>query len=216
VLGFIVKNLGVNLMKPIKIKILQVASTTALAFIVGSTFQWLIGEHAITSSSASLGAAAIILAIVVAFALREHQMHALWESALQTDIGRSGRRKEAVLAMATTAWKAIEQLDFQYRDTHEDRLRIRAVYHSDTFGSLIEALGSIPAYEIEPTEAAIALAGLKKNLNEIWQAVDMFMAGGNRPHADVLFLNALPVLDLRASKSYAELHYRKLMACCQE
>jgi hypothetical protein len=198
-----------------KITLWQIASTVAVAFITGGAFQWLIGEQvAAANISVGLGTT-LILAIVAAFALGERQMHTLWESAL-TDIGRSGRRKEAVLAMATAAWKAIEQLDFQYRDTHEDRLRIRAVYHSDTFGSLIEALGSVPAYEIEPTEAAIALAGLKKNLNAIWLAVDTFMAGGGRPHADVLFLNALPVLDLRASKSYAELHYRKLMACCQE
>jgi hypothetical protein len=203
-------------MKRIRIRIWQITSATTLSFIAGSIFQWLTGEHAITSSWASPGAAAIILAIIAAFILGEQQMHALWKSVLQNNIDRAEKRKEATLAIATAAWKTIEQLDFQYRDTHTDRLRIRAVYHSDTFGSLIEALGSIPAYEIEPTEAAIALAGLKKNLNEIRQAVDAFMAGEHRHYTDVLVLNALPVLDLRACKSYAELHYRKLMACCQE
>jgi hypothetical protein len=199
-----------------KIKLWQIASTVAVGFISGGAFQWLIGERVAAANISVVLGVAIILAIVAAFTLGECQMHTLWESALQTDISRSSRRKEAVLAMATAAWKAIEQLDFQYRDTHTDRLRIRAVYHSDTFGSLIEALASIPAYEIEPTEAAIALAGLKKNLNEIRQAVDAFMAGEHRHYTDVLVLNALPVLDLRACKSYAELHYRKLMACCQE
>jgi hypothetical protein len=205
-------------MKPIKIKVTKITSTATVAFITGCIFQWLMQEHVFSNGdiASAFTAVAIIFAIVAAFALGERQMHTLWKSALQTDISRSSRRKEAVLAMATASWKAIEQMDFQYRDTHTDRLRIRAVYHSDTFGSLIEALASIPAYEIEPTEAAIALAGLKKNLNEIRQAVDAFMAGVSKSTGDVLMLNALPVLDLRACKSYAELHYRKLMACCQE
>jgi hypothetical protein len=204
-------------MNPIKIKIWQVAPTATTAFITGVTFQWLVGKHPLVESNMPIAASAalIVLAIVAAFAFGERQMHVLWKSALQSDIDRTGKRKEATLAIATAAWKAIEQLDFQYRDTHTDRLRIRAVYHGDTFGSLIEALASIPAYEIEPTEAAIALAGLKKNLNEIRQAVDAFMAGVSKSTVDVLMLNALPVLDLRACKSYAELHYRKLMACCQ-
>jgi hypothetical protein len=205
-------------MTKLKPKVLLTASMTALTFITGCVFHWMFDEHLLVADRWPfvISASAVTLAIVAAFVLGERQMYTLWKTASKIDIDRMGKRQEAIVAMATAAWKAIEQLDFQYRDTHEDRLRIRAVYHSDTFGSLIEALTSIPAYEIEPTEAAIALAGLKKNLNEIRQAVDAFMAGVSKSTGDVLMLTALPVLDLRACKSYAELHYRKLMACCQE
>ncbi|HEX2604917.1 MAG TPA: hypothetical protein VHL60_09630 [Oxalicibacterium sp.] len=199
------------------IQLRQLVSTAAAAFISGAAFEWLIGAGPAPTIDASsvFGATITILGIVVAFALGERQMYVLWKSALSSDVDRAAKQKEAALAMATTAWKAVEQLNVEYRDTHQDRLRLCAVYHSDTFGGLVEALASIPAYELKPTEAAIALAGLKKNLNELRYLIDTFLAE-SKVNADTLLLTALPVLDLRACKSYAELHYRKLVTCCQE
>jgi hypothetical protein len=200
------------------IRLWQITSTAVAAFLCGITFEWLIGAAPAPAidTSGAVGATIVILSIIAAFILGERQMYVLCRGKLSNDLGSTEKRKEAALAMATAAWKAVDQLDAQYRDTHEDRLRLCAVYHSDIFGGLIEALASIPAYEMQPTEAAIALAGLKKNLNEIRHAADAFIAGASSRNTDMLLLNALPVLELRANKNYAELHYRKLIACCQE
>jgi len=197
-----------------KIGIWQVIPVITVAFLIGCFFQQLIWEHELTEDHYGLwlGASATILAIVAAFALGERQIDVLWRARLETDARHADRKRAAFLAMVTAAWNAVERLDNRYGDTREERIRIRAVYHGDTFGSLIEALAAIPVHELDSPQAAIELAGLKKNMMEIQQLANLFVAGKNRPDGmDVLFADMGLALDLRVNKTYAELHYRSFV-----
>jgi hypothetical protein len=106
--------------------------------------------------------------------------------------------------MATAAFNAVDRLDNQYRNTHQDRMRIRTVYHGDTFASLIEALTAIPVHELDTVEAVIALVGLKKNMIDAQRWLDQFVAEKNRLDDDALHT----AVDLRACKTFAEAHYQ--------
>lgn len=104
------------------------------------------------------------------------------------------------------AFDSINRLKDQYSDTRDDRLRIRADYHGDTFASMIEALAAIPMYELNSVDATIALAGFKKNMIEIQHLADQFVADRNKRGADILFPGSMAMLDLRQYKAQAESH----------
>lgn len=196
-----------------KINIRTVIPTVTIAFITGYFFKWLVAEHLLSSADMTiwLGAFGTIAAIVGAFVLGERQIHALWRNAFEVGEQCAGKKRAALLAMATAAFHAIDRLDNQYRNTHEDRMRIRTVYHGDTFASLIEALMSIPVHELPTVEAAVALAGLKKNMIDAHKSLERFVAAKNKTNGgDVLFPDAVASLDLRGCKTHAELHYRAL------
>jgi hypothetical protein len=200
-------------MTSLKNKIHYVIPSVITAFIAGYFFKWLVAEHLLSSADMTiwLGAFGTIAAIVGAFVLGERQIHALWRNAVEVGEQCAGQKRAALLAMATAAFDAIDRLDDQYRNTHQDRLRIRAVYHGETFATLIEALTTIRLHELDSPDAAIALAGLRKNMVELQHLIDPFVAGKNRRDGvDVLFPDAVLPLDLRSCKTYAEAHYRVL------
>jgi uncharacterized membrane protein YccC len=200
-------------MTSLKNKIQYVIPTVIVAFIAGYFFKWLVTEHLLSSTDMTiwLGAFGTIAAIVGAFALGERQIHALWRNVVEVGEQCVGKKRAAFLAMATAAFHAIDRLDNQYRNTHHDRMRIRAVYHGDTFASLIEALTAIPLHELESPDAAIALAGLRKNMIAAQHLIDPYVAGKNKlDSVNLPFPDALPPLDLRSCKTHAEAHFRAL------
>ena len=160
-----------------------------------------------TAISAWLGAFAMTCIIVGAFILGERQVYVLWKSAREDDAQHVDTKHAAYLKMADAAHAAMAALAECYRDTFEDRMRIRVVYHGDTFASLIEMLAAIPMHELGSVEAAFALAGLKKNMVEAQYLVDQFVAEKNKFTNDILFPEANEGIDLRACKALAEMHY---------
>jgi hypothetical protein len=195
-----------------KIKLWQVLPTVIVAFIAGYFFKWLTNDHSIPTAETTIWLAAlgIILAIVGAFVLCERQIHVLWKTSLAADEQCANKKRTAILAMAAAAHSAMDRLDNQYRNTLQERMRIRVGYHADTFASLIEALAAIPLHEFESAEGATALAGLKKNMIEAQHLIDQFIAAKNRT-GDVLFPESLAGIDLRSCKINAESHYQCLV-----
>jgi hypothetical protein len=203
-------NRSANEMSTTKIKLLHVTSAAAVAFAAGCIFQSLSGEPGLLldDMAITLGAIVAILAIVGAFALGERLMNALFNGGLQSDAERSCTQKASTIAIATTAWNAIKRLEDPYHDTPDDRMRLRFVYHSDTFGSLIEALASIPVYQFDSLETAMALAKLRRNMMEIQRLTDAFMEGRDKPEGKVtLFPELYVALDLSSLKTEAKTHY---------
>jgi len=179
-----------------------------VAFAAGYFFKWMLKEHALVETTPTnwLGALSIVCVIVMAFILGERQIANLliWErndSATRTDT-----KRHAFLEMTATALSAIERLNDQYQDTHEDHMRIRVVYHHDTFASLIAALDAIPMYELNSVDATVALAGLKKNMIEIQHLVDQYIDRRQERNANIIFPGGAGPLDLRQYKIYAGLH----------
>jgi hypothetical protein len=198
-------------MNNLKTKIWPVIPTVVVAFVAGYLFKWLTKDHSATNSQVTvwLAALVIICAIVGAFVLGESQIHALWKTSLAADEQSANKKRAALLAMATAAYSAFDRLDNQYRNTLQERMRIRIVYHGDTFASLIDALVAIPPHEFESAEIATALAGLKKNMIEAQHLIDQFIAAKNRT-GDVLFAESTAGIDLRSCKTNAESHYQTL------
>ncbi len=195
-----------------KTQIRFVLPTVLVAFIAGYFFKWLIRDHAVAGNAPAIWLGVLtIIAIVCAFVLGERQIHALWKHSLETDAQSAARKRASFLALATTAHDAIVRLDDLYKNTHEDRMRIRAVYHGDTFASLIEALTAIRAHEPGSVEAAIAFAGLRKNMIDAQRLIDPFIAAKSRPNEDVLFPHMAKGLDLRICRIFAEAHYQTLV-----
>jgi hypothetical protein len=195
-----------------KIKLWQVLPTVIIAFIAGYFFKWLTKDHSITDAETAIWLAALgtICAIVGAFVLGERQIHVLWKTSATVAEQYVNKKRASILAMATAAYSAMDRLDSQYRNTLQERMRIRVAYHGDTFASLIEALAAIPLHEFDSAEAATALAGLKKNMTDAQHLIDQFIAGKNRTK-DVLFPESLAGIDLRSCKTNAESHYQCLM-----
>jgi hypothetical protein len=196
-----------------KSQIRYVLPTVTIAFIAGYFFKWLVTEHLLSSADMTiwLGAFGTISAIVGAFVLGERQIHALWRNSVEVGEQCAGKKRAAFLAMATAAFNAIDRLDNQYRNTPQDRMRIRAVYHGDMFASLIEALTTIPVHELESVEAVIALAGLKKNMIDAQRWLDQFIAEKNKLDNGLHFFDAAIAVDLRACKTFAEAHYQSFV-----
>jgi hypothetical protein len=195
-----------------KISAHQLLPTITIAFIAGYFFNWLTKEHVLTSDYLFtwLGAFTTIAAIVGAFALGERQNHVLWQHSLQADAQSSDKKRASFLVIATAAHSAMVRLSDHYRGTHQDRMRIRAVYHGDTFASLIEALAAIPAHELDSLEAVVALAGLRKNMLDAQRMIEPFIAAKNKPDDDASTISQGAGLDLRTMKIYAESHYEQL------
>jgi hypothetical protein len=195
-----------------KIKLWQVLPTVIIAFIAGYFFKWLTKDHSITDAETAIWLAALgtICAIVGAFVLGERQIHVLWKTSAAADEQYVDKKRASILAMATAAYSAMDRLDGQYRNTLQERMRIRVAYHGDTFASLIEALATISLHEFDSAEAATALAGLKKNMVDAQHLADRFIADKNRA-GDVLFPESTEGIDLRLCKTHAESHYRTLV-----
>jgi truncated hemoglobin YjbI len=195
-----------------KISNRQLLPTIIIAFIAGYFFNWLIKEHLLSSDYLFtwLGASTTIAAIVGAFVLGVRQNHILCEHVFQADAQSMDRKRTSFLVMASAANSTIVRLSDHYRNTHQDRMRIRAVYHSDTFASLIEALAAIPVHELDSLEAAVALAGLKKNMLDAQRVIEPFIAAKNKPDDDALSAVLGAGLDLRMMKIYAASHYEQL------
>lgn len=190
----------------------QVAPITLVAFIAGYFFKWLTKDHLNAGAETAiwLGALGTICAIVGAFVLGERQIHVLWKTSLIADEKCTHKKRASYLGIVTAAHDAIVQLDQRYGNTHADRMGIRAVYHADTFASLLESLASIPMHELESADATIALAGLKRNMIEAQYLIDRFIASWNRS-GDVLFPDPIKGIDLRLCKAHAESHYQTLV-----
>jgi hypothetical protein len=196
-----------------KIKLWQILPTVVIAFIAGYFFKWLTKDHSITDAETAIWLAALgtICAIVGAFVLGERQIHAFLKTSAATGEQQADKKRASILAMADTAHNAMERLSETYRDTRDDRLRIRAVYHGDTFASLIEMLSAIPIHELGSVQVAVALAGLKKNMTEAQYLIDRFIEAKHKAGRDVLFPETIEAVDLRGCKTHAELHYRALV-----
>jgi hypothetical protein len=200
-------------MTEFNIKARQLLPTIIIAFIAGYFFSWLMKEHLLSSDVLFtwLGAFTTIAAIVGAFVLGERQNHILCEHALHADTQSTGKKHASFLVIAGAANSAMTRLSDHYRNTHQDRIRIRAVYHSDTFASLIEALAAIPVHELDSLEAAVALAGLKKNMLDAQRVIEPFIAAKNKPDDDALSAVLAAGLDLRMMKIHAASHYEQLV-----
>jgi hypothetical protein len=193
-----------------KTKIWSVIPTVIIAFMAGYFFKWLTKDHSITDAETTIWLAALgtICTIVGAFVLGERQIHVLWKSTRLTSEQCESKKHASILAMATAAYSAMGRLDGQYRNTLQERMRIRVAYHADTFASLIEALATIPLHELDSAETAIAMAGLKKNMIDAQQLIDQFIAARNKPE-EILFSESKGI-DLRLCKTHAESHYQVL------
>jgi len=192
--------------------------TIIIAFIAGYFFNWLMKEHLLSSDYlfTCLGASTTIAAIVGAFVLGERQNHILCEQVLQADMQSTGKKHASFLVIAGAANSAMTRLSDHYRNTHQDRMRIRAVYHSDTFASLIEALAAIPVHELDSLEAAVALAGLKKNMLDAQRVIEPFIAAKNMPDDDALSAVLGAGLDLRMMKIHAASHYEQFVQALKD
>jgi hypothetical protein len=150
-----------------------------------------------------------VLAVLGAYLLGERQAQAAWESVLGSAESRGEKAEAAVMRIATAAHSAIELLDDRYRDTHQDRMRLRVVYFADTFSTLIEALSAIPVHELTSVEAVIALVGLRKNMNEAQRLIERYVADQAADRSDATMMGK--GLDLRACKAHASSHYHDLV-----
>jgi hypothetical protein len=150
-----------------------------------------------------------IAAIVGAFVLGERQNHLLFEHALHPDNQLTNKKRASFLVIVGAANSAMVRLSDHYRNTHQDRMRIRVVYHSDTFASLTEALAAIPVHELDSLEAAVALAGLKKNMLDAQRVIEPFIAAKNKSDDDALSAVLGAGLDLRMMKMYAASHHEQ-------
>ncbi len=199
-----------------KTQIRYALPTIVVAFITGYFFNWLAKDHWITNAELSLwlGACATICAIVGAFVLGERQSHVLWKASAATAAQGVDKKRATYLAIVTTAYNAIDDLDNTYGNAYQDRMRIRVLYHSDTFASMIGALTAIPIHDLEAAEAAVALAGLKKNMVDAQEAIELYLVSGYprayKPGTDVLFPERVTSVDLRAFKAFASMHYAVL------
>jgi hypothetical protein len=149
-----------------------------------------------------------VFAILGAYLLGERQAQAAWESVLGAAESRVEKAEAAVMRIATAAHSAIELLDDRYRDTHQDRMRLRVVYFADTFSTLIEALSAIPVHELTSVEAVIALVGLRKNMTEAQLLIERYVADQTVHHDSAMTGKGL---DLRACKAHASSHYHDLV-----
>jgi hypothetical protein len=149
-----------------------------------------------------------VFAILGAYLLGERQAQAAWESVLGSAESRGEKAEAALMRIATAAHSAIELLDDRYRDTHQDRMRLRVVYFADTFSTLIEALSAIPVHELTSVEAVIALVGLRKNMTEAQLLIERYVADQAVHHNSAMTGNGL---DLRACKAHASGHYHDLV-----
>lgn len=182
--------------------------TMVIAFAAGYFFKWMVKEHALveTTSTSWLAALSIVCVIVMAFLLGERQIANLLMRERNDSAARTDTKRHAFLEMTVTALSVIERLNDQYQDTHDDHMRIRAVYHHDTFTSVIAALDAIPIYELNSVDAIVALAGLKKNMVEIQHLVDQYVNRSQERNANIIFPGGAGPLDLRQYKIYAGLH----------
>jgi hypothetical protein len=193
-----------------------VIPTVIVGFIAGYFFKWLATEHLLSSADMTiwLGAFGTIAAIVGAFVMGERQIHALWRNIVEIGEQCAGKKRATYLAMVTTAYNALNDLDNTYGNAYQDRMRIRILYHSDTFASMIGALAAIPIHDLESAEAAVALAGLKKNMVDAQEAIELYLVSGYprayKPGTDVLFPERVTSVDLRARKAFASMHYAVL------
>lgn len=150
-------------------------------------------------------ACGILAAAVTAFTLGQRQVTALWRKAA----AREERAQERLLVswrqIAEKVHTTLMNLADHYENTPEDRMRIRAVYHKDTFAALIATMDAVPVHEFGNAEAAVALCGLKKNLRDAHFLVDLYvspMLPGN-----ISTPLAFARIDLRPCKAFAEIHY---------
>ncbi|GEM_PF-6376765 len=189
---------------------LLLASVIAVAF--AGFFIWLLDRQLLASGSSLFW---LILfgaccALVGAMLLGERPQAALQRVAFEQNQQRADKQRAVYAAMAQAAEKAMADLANVYSNTMEDRLRIRAVYHKDTFSAVLGALSSIPTHELSSAEAAIALAGLKQNMRDAQYMIDLYI-----PWQDPVYGGApsrqLTQIDLRSCKSFAEIHCRQLM-----
>lgn len=189
---------------------LLLASVIAVAF--AGFFIWLLDRQLLASGSSMFW---LILfgaccALVGAMVLGERPQVALQRAAFEQDQQRSDRQRAVYAAMAQAAGKVMADLANVYSNTMEDRLRIRAVYHKDTFSAVLSALSSIPAYELNSAEAAIALAGLKQNMRDAQYMIDLYIPWQD-PVYGGMASRQFTQIDLRSCKSFSEIHCRQLM-----
>lgn len=193
-------------MNNIKTNLWQVLPTVTVAFVTGYLFNWMLKEHSVTETTLWLGAFGTISAIVCAFILGERQIHMLWRASLASAEQCAIKKRASFRAIVTAALEAMAGLEDHYCNTHQDKMRIRIAYHGDTFVSLIEALSIIPVYELGTSDAAIALAGLKKNMMDAQRDIEALLALANQP----VGMDDLPApvarIDLIQYKACADLH----------
>ena len=193
-------------MNNIKIKLWQVLPTVTVAFVAGYLFNWMLKEHSVTETAIWLGAFGTISAIVFAFVLGERQIHVLWRASLSSAEQCAVKKHASFRAIVTAALEAMAGLEDHYCNTHQDKMRIRIAYHGDTFASLIEALSIILVHELGTSDAAIALAGLKKNMMDAQRDIEALLALASQP----VGVEGLPApvakIDLIQYKACADLH----------
>lgn len=146
----------------------------------------------------------ILAAIVAAFTIGQRQVVALWRKAAAREQRAQERRLASWRQLAEKVHTTLMDLADQYEDTPEDRLRIRIVYHKDTFAALLAALEAVPVHELGSAEAAVALCGLKRNLRDAHYLVGLYASStlpGN------LSTPLASRIDLRPCKAFAEIHY---------
>jgi hypothetical protein len=193
-----------------KTKLGYVTLIVGIAFITGYLCQGLGGGKALGNMGMTwLVTANVVLSIIGAYVLGERQAQAAWESVLGSAESRGEKAEAAVMRIATAAHSAIELLDDRYRDTNQDRMRLRVVYFADTFSTLIEALSAIPVHELTSVEAVIALVGLRKNMSEAQLLIERYVADQAAHQRDAAMMGK--GLDLRACKAHASSHYHELV-----
>jgi hypothetical protein len=195
-------------MHNIRPTLLQIFPTIIVAFIAGYFFKWLVEDHVLIDMGGSnfVIALSTVAVIFIAFLLGERQIGNLLTREREDGVARADAKRRAFLEVTVTALSTIERLNDQYQDTHEDHMRIRVVYHHDTFASLIAALAAIPMYELNSVDATVALAGLKKNMIEIQHLVDQYIDRRQERNANIILPGGAEPLDLRQYKIYAGLH----------
>lgn len=147
----------------------------------------------------------ILAAIVAAFTVGQRQVAALWRRAAAQEERARERRLASWRQLAETVHTALMNLADRYEDLPEDRLRLRIVYHKDTFAALIAALEAVPVHELGSAEAAVALCGLKRNLRDAHYLADLYASSRlpDNPATPPVFA----CIDLRPCKAFAQIHY---------
>jgi hypothetical protein len=202
-------SLGDVAMSTLKTKFGYVTLIVGIAVITGYLCQGLGSGKVLGNMGMTwLVTANVVLSIIGAYVLGERQAQAAWESVLGSAESRVEKAEAALMRIATAAHSAIELLDDRYRDTHQDRMRLRVVYFADTFSTLIEALSAIPVHELTSVEAVIALVGLRKNMTEAQLLIERYVADQTVRHDSAMTGKGL---DLRACKAHASSHYHELV-----
>lgn len=190
-----------------RIRLWSFAPSIALAFVSGYSLNWLVqGQDNFLPPSSLISGIFLLSLLVLTFYLGTLQTQLLWRRTLELNRLEFQRRRATVLAVVMAAWGKVSRLDAQYVNSREERLRLRLAYHPESFISVIEALSTIPIHELGSSEAAIALAGMKKNMIDMQQAIERF---ASRP--DTSETTERDILDLRSSKEFIERHYRHLL-----